>query len=69
MKSLKEREQRERERREVISNAVGVADRIILDGSDGSVEETDWLTSEVAKCFVEKVNISLMGKLTSADLT
>ena len=68
MKSLKEREQRERERREVISNAVTVADRIILDGSDGSVEETDWLTSEVAKCFVEKVNISLTGNLARMDL-
>jgi len=68
MKSLEEREQRERERHEIIQKAVEAADRIILDGSDGSVEETDWLTSEVAKVFVGKVNIALMCKLLRKDL-
>lgn len=41
MKSLEEREQREYERQQIIREAVEAADRIILDGSDGSVEETD----------------------------
>jgi len=68
MKSLEEREQREYERQEIIREAVNAADRIILDGSDGSVEETDWLTSEVAKKFVEKVNIAMSAKLGKKDL-
>lgn len=67
-KSLEEREQREHERRKIVDEAVSTADRIILDGSDGSVEETDWLTSEVAKRFVEKVNIAMSAKLARRDL-
>ncbi len=67
MKTLEEREQRERERYQIICNAVQAADRIILDGSDGSVEETNWLTSEVAKRFVEKVGIALTSLLTHKD--
>lgn len=68
MKSLEEREQREYERQQIIQKAVDSADRIILDGSDGSVEETDWLTSEVAKRFVGKVGISIASKLMRKDL-
>lgn len=68
MKSLEEREQREHERQEIIREAVNAADRIILDGSDGTVEETDWLTSEVAKRFVEKVGIRLTSKLVRKDM-
>ena len=41
-------------RNEIIENAVQAADRIILDGSDGSVEETDYLTAELARRFMEK---------------
>jgi len=41
-------------RSEIIEEAVEAADRIILDGSDGSVEETDFLTAEVARKFMEK---------------
>ncbi len=68
MKPLEEREQREYERRQIIGKAVQAADRIIMDGSDGSTEETNWLTSEVAKRFVEKVNIALSGVLWRKDL-
>ncbi len=52
MKSLEEREQREHERSEIIRKAVEAADRIIMDGSDGSCEETDFLTAEVAEKFM-----------------
>ena len=69
MKSLEEREQRERERSQIISKAVRAADYIILEGSDGSCEETNWLTCEVAKRFVEKVNIALSGDLLRKDLS
>lgn len=54
MKSLEERNQREYERHQIIQKAVEAADSIILDGSDGSVEETNYLTSEVARKFMEK---------------
>jgi len=68
MKTLEEREQRERERREIINNAVQAADRIIMDGSDGSTEETNWLTSEVAVKFTGKVNIALASDLARKDM-
>ena len=68
MKSLEEREKREHERHEIVTEAVRAADEIILDGSDGSVEETDWLTYEVAKRFIEKVGIALTSKLSRKDL-
>lgn len=38
-----------------IERAVEAADRIILDASDGSAEETLYLTTELAKAFIEKV--------------
>lgn len=68
MKTLEEREQREYERQQIIDNAVQAADRIIMDGSDGSVEETNRLTSKVAKRFVEKVDIALSSALMRKDL-
>ena len=68
MKSLEEREQREYERHQIIDKAVQAADRIIMDGSDGSVEETNWLTSEVAKRFVDKVGIALTSELMRKDM-
>ena len=68
MKSLEERERREYERRQIIDKAVQAADRTIMDGSDGSVEETNWLTSQVAKRFVEKVDIALTSSLMHKDL-
>ena len=39
---------------EIIEDAVKVANRIIMDGTDGSKEETDYLTAMVAKNFMEK---------------
>lgn len=54
MKTLQEREQREYERQEIIKKALEAADRIILNGSDGSCEETNFLTVEVARKMMEK---------------
>jgi len=68
MKSLEERERREREREEIIRKAVEAADSIILDGSDGSVEETNWLTAQVAGKFYEKIYITLQLELQCKDL-
>lgn len=68
MKPLEERTQRERERDDIIRRAVEAADRIIIDGSDGSVEETDFLTVRVAQVFLTKVNTSLTNKLLKKDM-
>lgn len=68
MKTLEEREEREYHRRQVIQKAVEAADRIILDGSDGSVEETNYLTSEVARKFMEKALLPHDSAMTHKDL-
>ena len=52
MKTLVEREKRERERNEIIKKALAAADRIIRDGSDGSCEETNFLTAKVAEKLI-----------------
>ncbi len=52
MKTLEEREQRERERQKIINKAVDDAISSILDGSDGSREETNFLTAKVAEKFM-----------------
>jgi hypothetical protein len=39
-------------RQQIIREAVGTANRIIMDGSDGSVEETNRLTGELAIKFL-----------------
>ncbi len=44
----------EYELQEAIRKAVAAADQIILAASDGSAEETNWLTGEVARAFVIK---------------
>ncbi len=50
-------------RHEAVRQAVAAADRIILDASDGSAEETNWLTSQVALEMVKKVDLSLGSAL------
>ncbi len=71
MKSLEERQQREHERQQIINKAVDAADRIILDGSDGSCEETNFLTAEVAKKFMVRAmnpfGMDMMKKDLSDD--
>lgn len=66
MKTLEEREQRDYERHEIVRKAVEAADRIILDGSDGSCEETNFLTAQVAGKFIERAlhpfNADMMRK-------
>jgi len=54
MKTLEEREQREYERQQIIEKALEAADRIILGGSDGSEEETNFLTARVAEKIIER---------------
>lgn len=58
----------ERRRRNIVDRAVEAADRIIMDGSDGSNEETDLLTAEVAKEFLEKVHGRLQSALLAKEI-
>jgi len=52
--------ERDARRRKIIEDAViNAADRIILDGSDGSVEETDYLTRRSSKKVYGKGPASL----------
>ena len=68
MKSLEQREKREYERGQIIKNAVQAVDRIILDGSDDSVEEINYLTSEVARQLTEKALLPFITAILKSDL-
>jgi len=68
MKTLEEREQREYERQEIIKKALEAADRIILDGSDGSEEETNFLTAKVAEKMVERALHPFNRDMSRRDL-
>ena len=59
---------RERRRREIINAAVEAADTVILVGTDGSVEEVDYLTAEVAAGFVEKVRLAVSRQLIASEI-
>ncbi len=66
MKTIEERQQREYERQEIIKKAMDAADLIILDGSDGSCEETNFLTAEVAERMMKRAlfpfNLDMLKK-------
>ncbi len=47
-------EEREVRRNHILKEAVHKADTILMDGSDGSVEELNYLTALFTKIFVEK---------------
>lgn len=65
----RENMERSQHRREmIIREAVRVADRVIMDGSDGSVEETDYLTAGVARIFVEKALDRFRSQMLKKDL-
>ncbi len=68
MKTMEERVKREHERREIVRKAVAAADRIILDGSNGSCEETNFLTSEVAGIMITKALHPHYSALLKKDL-
>jgi hypothetical protein len=55
-------------RHKIIRKAVEAADTIILNGSNGDIEETDYLTGIVAKEFVEKVTARLGSELLKHEL-
>ena len=61
-------EEVEYKRNKIIESAVSAADGIILDGSNGSVEETNYLTAMVAKKFTEKALLPFQTAIQKKDL-
>jgi hypothetical protein len=55
-------------RQRIIEMAMEAADEIIMEGSDGSEEETNFLTSAVAVKMVGKVHFPIQGQLLRRDL-
>lgn len=68
MRTLKEQEERERHRHQVVKRALEAADRIILEGSDGTVEETRFLTAEVAGKMMERALLPFNTEMLRKDL-
>ncbi len=67
-KSFEEQEKREQKRQETIYNAYRAADRIICDGSDGSEEETNYLTAQVAEKMMLRGLLPLRTAMLKKDL-
>ena len=64
MKSFEERAQSS----QIIQYAVQSADLIILEGSDGSDEETNYLTAEVARKLIERALYPISATMLRRDL-
>ncbi len=61
-------EARDSRRQQIISQAVSAANRIIIDGSDGSVEETNYLTAKVAEKIVQTALMPFSSEMLQKDL-
>ncbi len=55
-------------RTKAVQEAVAVADRIILDASDGSSEETNYLTAMVAQKLMERALLPLQSAISRYDM-
>lgn len=55
-------------RERLIKMAVEAGDRILMQGSDGSAEELEYMTAAVAKAWTEKCFGSTMSRLLSRDI-
>lgn len=60
---------KEARRNAIVQAAVEAADEFIMEFSEGSCEETDYLTSAVAKGFSDKVHSRLWSALLNSDMT
>lgn len=58
----------EYKRQQTIEKAVEAAERIILDQSDGSIEETNYLTYKVAESFFMKLGNVVRTTILRKDL-
>jgi hypothetical protein len=67
--SERENMQISQHRREmIIREAVRLADRVIMESSDGSLEELNFLTASVAKVFIEKALQPFQTQMLKKDL-
>lgn len=55
-------------RHEILERAIDLADGILVDYSDGEIEELDWLTAKIAERFTDKVVLRLSHCLLRKDL-
>lgn len=60
--------QKEIRRNEIIEQAVSAATEVIMEGSDGSVEETNFLTAEVARRLMEMALLPFANNLRHKDI-
>lgn len=58
----------EQAREQAVRKAVAAADQIILETSNGSSEETNFLTAEVAYAFAEKVRLAIRHQLMAREI-
>ena len=61
-------QERDSRRQDIIQKAVTAADCIIFQESDGTVEETNFLTAMVAEIFVRKMILPTSGAMLDADI-
>lgn len=64
---MEKKQEKAMRRREIIEKAVQAADSIIMDGSDGSNEETNFLTAEVAQKLMEKALLPFQQQMNKKD--
>jgi hypothetical protein len=61
-------EEKELRRNKIVEKAVTAADRIIIEESDGSIEEINYLTAMVAKKFIEKALLPFQQEILKKDI-
>lgn len=59
---------RDYRQRKIVEMATAAADRVIMDLTNGTEEETAWLTSAVALRFTEKAHGANAGRLMRSEL-
>lgn len=61
-------EENSKRREDTVDKAFEAANKIILEGSDGTVEDTNYLTAEVARKFVEVALMPFGVRLLERDV-
>lgn len=59
---------REMRREKILKEALRQADLVIMEGSDGSEEELNYLTARLAKQFMEKAFYPFQSELMKKDM-
>lgn len=60
---------KEARRNAIVQAATEAADTFIMEFSEGTLEETDYLTAAVAKAFADKVHHRMWSALLNYDMT